>query len=211
MNWTKNRFLEGLKNTYYNSYKLIVIEHSINKVKIDLKKKEKIIIFVGRLNKAKGYDLFGSAAVKILKKYKDWKVKVVGDEPREIITHKHKNFEVLGFLNHKKVLKLYEKASIGVTCSKWEEPFGRTSLEASSRGCAVIITNKGGLKETITDAVILKDLQINTLKNEIQKLILDKKKRVTLQKKSLKNFYLTHKYISNKIDKYRDEIFKPKS
>ncbi len=205
--WTKSRFLQGFENTYYNSYKLIVIEHSINKVKIDLKKKEKIIIFVGRLNKAKGYDLFGAAAVQILKKYKDWKVKVVGDEPREIIIHKHKNFKVLGFLNHKKVLKIYEKASIAITCSRWEEPFGRTSLEASSRGCAVIITNKGGLKETITDAIILKDLQVKTLKIEIQKLILNKEKRVTLQKKSLKNFYLTHKYISNKIDKYRDEIF----
>ena len=88
----------------------------------------------------------------------------------------------MGFLNHKKVLKIYEKASIAITCSRWEEPFGRTSLEASSRGCAVIITNKGGLKETVTDAVILKDLQINTLKIEIQKLILNKKKEFRFKK-----------------------------
>ena len=35
-----------------------------------------------------------------------------------------------------------------------EEPFGRTSLEASSRGCAVIISNRGGgLPETITNGI----------------------------------------------------------
>ena len=35
---------------------------------------------------------------------------------------------------------------------------GRTSLEASANGCAVIITNKGGLPETVTDAKILEKL-----------------------------------------------------
>jgi glycosyltransferase involved in cell wall biosynthesis len=38
-------------------------------------------------------------------------------------------------------------------CSRWEEPFGRVALEASSRGCAVtIITNRGGLPEAVTDS-----------------------------------------------------------
>ena len=46
-----------------------------------------------------------------------------------------------------------------MACSRWEEPFGRTSLEASANGCAVIITNKGGLPETITNARILSNYQ----------------------------------------------------
>ena len=53
--------------------------------------KKKVITFVGRLNRAKGYDLFGEATLNILKKYKDWEVNVVGDEPREILIYKHKN------------------------------------------------------------------------------------------------------------------------
>ena len=36
-------------------------------------------------------------------------------------------------------------------------------------------------------------------------LIKNETKRVNLQKKSLNNFYLTHKYVSNLIDSYRDE------
>ena len=55
-------------------------------------------------------------------------------------------------------LNIFKKTSITVACSRWEEPFGRTSLEASANGCAVIITNKGGLPETVTDAKILEEL-----------------------------------------------------
>ena len=41
--------------------------------------------------------------------------------------------------------------------------FGRTSLEASANGCAVIITNKGGLPETVTNAKIIKKLNEKNL------------------------------------------------
>ena len=39
-------------------------------------------------------------------------------------------------------------------------------------------------------------------------LIKDKDKRVKLQKLSLKNFFLTHEYVSKTIDNYRDEKFR---
>ena len=42
--------------------------------------------------------------------------------------------------------------------------------------------------------------------NSIDSLIKDKKKLINLQKKSYKNFYLTNKYISKKIDSYRLSI-----
>ena len=45
---------------------------------------------------------------------------------------------------------------------RWEEPFGRIH-EASANGCAVIITNKGGLPETVTNAKILKNLNVKNL------------------------------------------------
>ena len=205
-NWVKNQFIKNIILSEADKKKLSVIEHSIDKKKLDLSKKKKIITFVGRLNKAKGYDLFGEATLNILKKYKDWEVNVVGDEPREILTYSHKNFKTLGFLNHKKVLELYERTSIAITCSRWNEPFGRTSMEASSRGCAVIVTNRGGLKETVTDAIILNDLKIKTLFTEIEKLILNKKKRINLQKKSSKNFFLTHELIAKKTDDYRKKV-----
>jgi len=209
--WSKKRFIEGLDNFYSGSPKLEIINQSTNKPKIDFTKKDKIITFVGKLNSAKGYDLFGSAVLKILNKHKDWNALVIGDEPREKIIFKHENLNILGFQEHKKVLKILEKTSIAVACSRWQEPFGRTSLEASSRGCAVIISDKGGLKETITNGTILKKTTVNTIFNAIDDLIEDKKKLANLQKKSHENFYLTNKYISKKIDIYRSSIINIKS
>ena len=207
-NWSKRKFLEGMKNEYINSEKLIVINQSAKKNKFNLKSKKNIITFVGKLNKSKGYDIFGNAVVKILNKYDNWSSIVVGDEPRDKLKFSHENLNNLGFINHNDVLKVYKKTSIAVICSRWEEPFGRTSLEAAANGCAVIISNRGGLKETITDGIILKKLNHANLFTEINNLIKNNKKRLILQKLSLKNFYLTHSYVSKLIDKVRDEKFK---
>ena len=204
--WSKKQFLKDLKTFYHKSKKLIVIHQSTNKVNINLKKKEKIITFVGKLNSAKGYDIFGKTIIKILDKYPKWKSLVIGDEPREKHIFNHKNLKVLGFQTHEKVLDIFTKSSIAVACSRWEEPFGRTSLEAASRGCAVIISNRGGLPETITNGIILRNLNANNLFDSVEKLIKDKNKLKDLQEQSIKNFFLTDEYISDKIDNYRNEI-----
>ena len=93
----------------------------------------------------------------------------------------HKNLLKLGFKKHSEVLKIYKKTSIAIVCSRWEEPFGRTSLEASANGCTVVISNRGGLPETITNGVILKKLDVTNLFNEIDQLI----KNPVLRKKSI--------------------------
>jgi glycosyltransferase involved in cell wall biosynthesis len=206
--WSKKRFLTNLDKFYHKSHKLEVIHQSTNKVKVDLNKKKKIITFVGKLNTAKGYDLFGKAIIKILNKHKEWKSNVVGDEPREKLIFKHKRLNVLGFLKHNKVLNIFKETSIAVACSRWEEPFGRTSLEASSRGCAVIISNRGGLPETITNGIIVRNLNVKNIYNAISKLILNNSYRLKIQKLSVKNFYLSHSYVAKKIDKYRSDLFK---
>ena len=205
-NWSKKRFLEGLENKFVNSDKLVVFFQSAkkNNIKI-LKNKQKWITFVGKLNTAKGYDVFAKTIKKILNKYPNWKAKIIGDEKREKIILKHKNADILGFLNHEKVLKIFKRTSIAVACSRWEEPFGRTSLEASANGCAVIITNKGGLPETVTNAKILNKLNVLNLEKTIKQLIENKNLRKKLQSMSLKNFYLTHEFITKKIDNFRAE------
>ena len=204
--WSKKRFLEGLENKFVNSDKLLIFHQSALKGSINLiDKKEKWITFVGKLNKAKGYDVFASSIKKILDKNPDWEAKIIGDEKREKITLSHNRAHILGFKKHNEVLSIFKKTSIAVACSRWEEPFGRTSLEASANGCAVIITNKGGLPETVTDAKILKRLNVKELTSTINFLIKNNKLRKKLQKLSIKNFYLTHSYVAAAIDNYRSE------
>ena len=205
-NWSKKRFLEGLENKFVNSNKLVVFfQSAIKKSPSILKKKKNWITFVGKLNKAKGYDIFAKSIKRILNKHPNWKAKIIGDEKREKIFLKHKNVDLMGFLNHKRVIKIFEQTSIAVACSRWEEPFGRTSLEASANGCAVIITNKGGLPETITNAKILDKLTTKNLEKAISSLIKNSSERKKLQSLSIKNFYLTHSFVAKMIDDYRDE------
>ena len=202
-NWSKERFFIDLQNKNLLSQKTAVCYQSSSKIKVNFKNKEKIISFVGKLNRAKGYDLFGNAIVKILNKHKDWKAKVFGDEPREKHFFKHKNLNILGFKKNEYILESLKKISISVVCSRWNEPFGRTSLEAASRGSAVIISDRGGLPETAPNAIVLKKLTGDHLFKAIDELINSKKKLLKLQKQNYSDFKFTHKYISNIIDKIR--------
>ena len=69
----------------------------------------------------------------------------------------------------------------------------------------MIITNRGGLPETVTNAKILKSLSIKNLEESLNELIRNENLRKQLQNLSIKNFYLTHKFISKLIDDYRSE------
>ena len=207
-NWVKKRFLKGINKKIIPNKHFLIIQHSTNKKNILLNKKQNLIIFVGRLNKSKGYDIFGKAIINILNKYPNWKSIVIGDEHKEKLIFEHKNLKKLGFQKHNTVSKFLIKSEICVVCSRWNEPFGRTALEASSAGCAVIITNKGGLPEASPKALRLNNLNVKNLENAIIKLIKNYKFKKTLQKKILSNFYLTNKFISKKMDKYRNTLIK---
>ena len=206
--WCRERYFIDFKNKEELLNKTAICFQSASKTRINFKEKMKIISFVGKLNRAKGYDIFGNTIIKILDKHPSWSAKVYGDEPREKLIFKHKNLKILGFKDNKIILEDLKKISISVICSRWEEPFGRTSLEASSRGSAVIISNKGGLPETTSEAIILKDLTVKSLYSSINKLIIDKKKLLSVQKKNYNNFSLTHSFVAKIIDNIRKSSIK---
>ena len=201
--WVRKRFFLDLDKKLIS--KTEVIYPSVNKQSAI--KKENIITFVGRLNYSKGYDIFSKAIVKILNKFPQWKALSIGDEVRRSIYIDHHNHKELGFLNHKKTLDILNKSEIAVVPSRWEEPFGRSSLEASSRGCATIISDRGGLKETTKHAVILKKIDEINLFKELNDLIENKKIRRSLQKLSKNNVSHIIKDNTKKIDQLRESIF----
>ena len=204
--WSQKRFFIGIDNEELLKQKTSVCYQSTSKVKINFSNKKKLISFVGKLNRAKGYDLFGDAIIKILNKYTTWKSVVIGDEPREKIDFRHKNLKIIGFASHQYVLRVLKNVSISVVCSRWEEPFGRTSLEAASRGSAVIISKKGGLPETSKSAILIQELSTKNIFDAIERLILDQTLLKKTQKQNYKNFKFDHKYISKLIDDVRDQF-----
>jgi glycosyltransferase involved in cell wall biosynthesis len=201
--WTRDRFFLDLDKKLIS--KTEVIYPSVNYQRAC--KKEKIITFVGRLNYSKGYDIFGKSIVKILNEFPNWKALSIGDEDRRTIFINHKCHKELGFLNHKKTINILKKSEIAVVPSRWNEPFGRTSLEATSAGCATIISNRGGLIETTDEAIILNKLDELNLYKNIKKLIKDSNLRKKMQSLGRKNVKHTIPSNTKKIDQIRTNIF----
>ena len=202
--WVQKRFFIDLDQRLIN--KTEVVYPSINKQN-KLFKKEKKIVFVGKLNPSKGYDIYRDAIIKILNEYPKWKAYSIGDEKRNKPIINHKNHIELGYLSHKEVLNFLSRAEIAVVPSRWEEPFGRSALEASSRGCATIISKKGGLPETSDHSIILKKLNYINLYNEIKNLITSAKVRKDYQKKGFLNVKHITKENSLLIDDIRKSLF----
>ena len=201
--WVQNRFFIDLDKKLSDKTEIVYPSiHKINKVN----KKDKKITFVGKLNISKGYDIYKDAITKILDEFNDWKAYSIGDEDRKRPIITHQNHKELGFLKHKDVLKFLNKSEIAVVPSRWEEPFGRTALESSSRACATIISNKGGLPETTDHCVILKRLNSKELYKEIKKLILDPKLRKKIQNNGFKNIKHLVKNNSEFIDRIRASL-----
>ena len=201
--WVRNRFFLDIDKKL--STKTDVIYPSVNPQTIS--KKNKFITFVGKLNHSKGYDVFSKSIIKILNEFPKWKALSIGNEDRRTIFIDHKNHKELGFLNHKKTLNILNKSEIAVVPSKWEEPFGRTALEASSRGCATIISNRGGLIETTDHAVRLKNIDDLNLYKELKNLIKNIKFRKNLQNLSRKNIKHLIKENTKVIDQMRESLF----
>jgi glycosyltransferase involved in cell wall biosynthesis len=201
--WVKDRFFLGINNNLLHKTKIIY--HSIDKRKKTTK--SNFIVFVGKLNYSKGYDIYKDAILKILDKYANWKALSIGSESRRNIYINHKHHKELGFLNHKKTLEILDKSEIAVVPSRWEEPFGRVALEAAACGCATITSGSGGLSESNNYLININKIDSEKLYNKINLLIQNKNKRKELQKLSRQN--IKHKISNNTnvIDLMRDSIF----
>tara|TARA_Y100000590_G_scaffold464506_1_gene634129 strand:+ start:1167 stop:3272 length:2106 start_codon:yes stop_codon:yes gene_type:complete len=205
--WVMKKFFEGMPFDYKNNCEILY--PAINQLK-HFPKKQKIIIFTGKLNSSKGYDIFGKAILNILDKFKDWKAFAIGNERREAHNFKHKNFTIIDWLPHEKILNFYKKSSISVVCSRWQEPFGRTAMESAAYGCAAITTDRGGLKETFKNNLVLNNLNTNALEKIISKIIQNKKLLNKIQKDNFKNVIHKMKYLTEKIDNLKSNFLTKK-
>lgn len=204
-NWVKQQFFKDLEVVHNN--KIEIIYNFIDNLK-KFPKKQKVIIFAGKLNKSKGFHIFGNAIIKILNKHKDWIALAYGNEQRGALNFNHPRFKINNWIDHRKLLKVYEKCSISVVNPTWDEPFGRTALESASRGCAVITSKSGGLKETFFNNLVLKDNTENELFNLINKLIKNEKLLKKNQIQNYNNVIHTINKSIQKLDLLRQNVIK---
>ena len=204
--WIKEQFK---KNTSIDDSNLHIFYPGIETID-RFPKKENIILFVGKLNSDKGYDIYQEAIDILLKKFSRWKSISIGSENRRIIPLSNNTSE-LGQISNRNVLKLYEKASIAVANSVRDEPLGRLPIEASSRGCISIVSKSGGLTETIdSNSIILKHNNARMLAKNLESLISNKKNLRERQLKIFNNFRYNLKDQTLFLDNVRSLFLKKK-
>jgi glycosyltransferase involved in cell wall biosynthesis len=194
--WTKRQFFKDL--SVKDTSKCSIIYPGSTFVK-KVPKKNNNIVFAGKLNKSKGYNIFIKTIKEILNKNKSWTCDIVGNDPRHYDKIHHPKIHYHGWLPYKKTMEIFEKSKIAVIPSTWDEPLGRTAIEAASRGCVSIISKKGGLIETNRHGLFLNYVTKEELFNKLNNII---------NSPSLINFYSnkTLKEFKHSLHKTIDEV-----
>ena len=217
-NYIKKRFLVGIKD---DLDKVVVLHNGVIRTQKIMPKKLKQIIYVGRIVKEKGVDLFVDAIKEIYKDFKDWNFKIIGS-PRlginklDQFSRKIKNdfeslgdrAEMLGFLNAEDLSFIMSETSIIVIPSKWNEPFGLVAAESMSNGIAIVSSDTGGLPEIISNnGILINKINSKKISNNLRKILSNTSFLKELQEKSWKNFNFDSKKISLILDNFRKELF----
>lgn len=115
---------------------------------------ERDVLFVGRLEKYKGFGTFIKALNMLSEKYK-FKAHIVGDGSQRVLLNDAKfKFEHYPFVSKKDLKMLYEKCSLFVMPSEsqfylgklyWSEVFSVATLEAMASGRPVVTSDSGNL------------------------------------------------------------------
>lgn len=161
--WVRERFIAGLEK-HPARERAIVFPNPIELDSLLPPEKENLILFVGRLRADKGPHLLGEALSRVLPQLPDWRALFVGDAERggesyvaglrRLAAPFGSRVTFAGFLPHEDVRDLFARAAIAVVPSLWDEPFGRTALEALAGGAALVATRRGGLPEVAGDAAL---------------------------------------------------------
>ena len=124
-----------------------------------LDKKDKIVLFLGRMTMQKGPDYFLQMAKRVLSHMNDVKFIMAGDGDmmEQVINMSIKlgierNVLFSGFLKGGEIAQAYAEADLYVMPST-SEPFGITPLEAIKQGTPVLISKQSGVSEAIKSAL----------------------------------------------------------
>lgn len=174
--WTKKTILK-----YYpiDPNKIVVVHNAVEQLKAKaffrskILKKDKIVLFLGRMTMMKGPEYFIQAAKKVLDV--DPNIKFVmagtGDSLKKII-----NLSIeLGISKKVMFLGFYDPSTVDRMCSTCNllvmpsvsEPFGIVPLEAARNKVPVIISKSSGVAEILNNALKVDFWDIDEMANKI--------------------------------------------
>jgi glycosyltransferase involved in cell wall biosynthesis len=148
------------------------------------------ILYAGRFDSGKGLEYLIEAIPHVVKKHDNCSFVFVGDGAtkqraenlaRKLNVSRHVVFE--GFVPYDKISKYYQRCDIVVVPSVWQEPFGRSAIEAMACGKPVIATKAGGIPEVIADGktgFIVEPANSKAIANAIAVLLGDEEMRLKM-------------------------------
>lgn len=116
------------------------------------------VVCAARMVREKGVDVLIDAFEDVVRKIPGASLIVAGDGPdraslvrraRDRGLDRHVTFH--GRLSPDEMARRFSGAWVQVVPSRWPEPFGMVAAEAMMRGCAVVASDAGGLREVVLD------------------------------------------------------------
>jgi len=151
-----NYVIEELENKGFDASKAVLIENPIGDEFFQIKKNEdEIILYPATIIPRKNQFGFLKALSMIKDDLKDFKVVLTGsgekaymEKVRDFARKENLNVEFTGKVPFERMLDLYSRASI-VALVSFEESFGVAVAEAMATGTPVLVSNIGGLRDTV--------------------------------------------------------------
>ncbi len=152
------------------------------------------ILFVGRLDEAKGIPHLLEAFKEVKQSVKDAKLVIIGDGPlrAEIVAFSKKNdFEkdiiLLGTIKNRDLPQYFRSAEVtvapSVTMKKWQEQIGMANIQSMSCGTPVVSTFSGAIPEYVKHnqtGILVPERDSSSLAKAIAKLLKDDRLRKRL-------------------------------
>ncbi|WP_413733291.1 glycosyltransferase family 4 protein [Sodalis sp. RH13] len=159
---TNSKYMKLEISKYFNIPKdnIHVLYPPIDIVRKDFRNYDPKKINIGMINPKpiKGETVF----LAIAEKFPDYNFSYFSKENRN---YKVKNIEYLGWGND--VEKIFASFDLLIVPSLWDEPFGRVAVEGIRSGIPVLVSNHGGITETVDNAFVVKDDDVESWQRKI--------------------------------------------
>jgi spore coat protein SA len=159
-----------------------------------------VVLYVGRLHPEKGVHVLMEAMRILLERKVHAICKVIGSSytggskptayVKSLLKHSPPNVRFEGYRLQTEIADEYRAADVFCCPSVWQEPFGKTNIEAMACGTPVVATRVGGIPEIAAEGgiILVEPGSAIELADALQSLIQDQGLRERVAAEGLKSF-----------------------